>query len=589
MSHPVLRNYLRLAADDPTGPADTDLLARFARSRDEAAFEVLVWRHAGLVQRVCRGVLGDHHAAEDAAQAAFLILARKAHAFADHRSVVGWLYRIARQVAIRLAKDRTCRATDPVELDRIPAAARAPATPSDEVETLCAEVDRLPERYRVPVLLCFFEGLTHAEAARRTGWPVGTVAGRLARAKERLARRLSNKGVGVATVVLAVPAGAFVGNTARAAIVFATGGVVGPGIEPTVSRLAEGGLEAMTTARLKLAGAAPLVCLGLVAVLGALFGAPAGDKSRPGADAPKKSLSFPGPDADPVIDFLGRIRDGRAATERVTGDRLIRGRVSVVNVDGQEGAAEHTAATLPAPDWFQFLLVQRGRKRRFDCQFFSGPPGSEQLATAYRLLDGKAFYKLDAKTLEISPPVREQGTWEGLAAEYFAYGQGFDGRNYGPLADVCRTLIDQVKQGEGADHWKDRVLRCYEEDGLLVVENTAGQKSKSGSTIWVDPRRGYQVVRRRDERGGPGQNVHYGEDCRIELVEAAPSVFLPKRATMFVFDLGSVAKRDRRAGWARRDMDVTSMKVGKINYDDRLFELASLPVPKDVIVTDHRR
>jgi DNA-directed RNA polymerase specialized sigma24 family protein len=112
MSHLILRNYLRLAAAGPTGPADTDLLARFAESRDEAAFELIVWRHAGLVQRVCRGVLGDHHAAEDAAQAAFLILARKAHTFAGHRSVVGWLYRIARQVAIRMAKDRTCRATD---------------------------------------------------------------------------------------------------------------------------------------------------------------------------------------------------------------------------------------------------------------------------------------------------------------------------------------------------------------------------------------------------------------------------------------------------------------------------------------------
>ena len=66
----------------------------------------------------------------------------------------------------------------------------------DEVATLCVEVDRLPEPYRIPVLLCFFEGLTHAEAAQRTGWPIGTVAGRLARAKELLARRLSHMGVG---------------------------------------------------------------------------------------------------------------------------------------------------------------------------------------------------------------------------------------------------------------------------------------------------------------------------------------------------------------------------------------------------------
>src|SRR5580658_1821898 len=107
MSLPVIRDYLRAATgDDPTGPADTELLARFAATRDEASFELLIWRHAGLVQRVCRGVLGDHHAAEDAAQAAFLILARKAHTFSGCRSVVGWLYKVARRLAVRLAKDR---------------------------------------------------------------------------------------------------------------------------------------------------------------------------------------------------------------------------------------------------------------------------------------------------------------------------------------------------------------------------------------------------------------------------------------------------------------------------------------------------
>ncbi|HEV3438288.1 MAG TPA: sigma factor, partial [Gemmata sp.] len=120
MSHPVIRDYLRVAAgDDPTGPADTDLLNRFAKSRDEAAFELLVWRHAGLVQRVCSGVLGDHHAAEDAAQAAFLILARKAHTFSGSRSVIGWLYRIARQVSVRLAKNRSRHAANSTGLDRI--------------------------------------------------------------------------------------------------------------------------------------------------------------------------------------------------------------------------------------------------------------------------------------------------------------------------------------------------------------------------------------------------------------------------------------------------------------------------------------
>src|SRR5688572_21468103 len=99
MSQAAIREYLRAAVGDASGPADADLLGRFATSRDESAFELLVWRHAALVQRVCHAVLGDYHAAEDAAQAAFLVLARKAHTFVGRGSVVGWLYRVARRVA----------------------------------------------------------------------------------------------------------------------------------------------------------------------------------------------------------------------------------------------------------------------------------------------------------------------------------------------------------------------------------------------------------------------------------------------------------------------------------------------------------
>ena len=110
MSQPAIRTILRTAGSTA---ADADLLAQFAATRDESAFELLVWRHAALVQRVCRAVLRDHHAAEDAAQATFLVLARKPHTFAGRGSVVGWLYRIARRVAVRLAKQQARRSAIP--------------------------------------------------------------------------------------------------------------------------------------------------------------------------------------------------------------------------------------------------------------------------------------------------------------------------------------------------------------------------------------------------------------------------------------------------------------------------------------------
>src|SRR5438874_11698755 len=110
MSQHAIRDYLRAAVGvEAGGAADAELLARFAATRDESAFELLVWRHAALVQRVCRAVLRDRHAAEDAAQATFLALARKARTFAGRGSVVGWLYRVARRAALRLARERARR------------------------------------------------------------------------------------------------------------------------------------------------------------------------------------------------------------------------------------------------------------------------------------------------------------------------------------------------------------------------------------------------------------------------------------------------------------------------------------------------
>ena len=309
MNPPVIRDYLRSAA---VGGDATDfaLLERFAAARDESAFELLVWRHAGLVQRVCRGVLHDHHAAEDAAQATFLVLARKAGGVRG--SVVGFLYRVARRVAVRLAKQRS-RTPVTAELDRLPARSPESAAP-DELAAVCDAVSRLPERYRVPVLLCFFEGLTHAEAARRIGWPVGTVAGRLSRAKELLARRLSRKGVGVAGVVLGVPAGSFVGSTAHAATAFASRASTSPA-SPAVLSLAEGACNAMTLTVTKGAALAATLFLATATVWGFTQ---TGSSGKPPVQPPKAvdggvppvkpAVALPFAAADRIADARQRAR-----------------------------------------------------------------------------------------------------------------------------------------------------------------------------------------------------------------------------------------------------------------------------------------
>ena len=228
----LLRSLRQVAGPDPNGPADAELLARFAATRDEAAFELLVWRHGGMVRRVCRARLRDHHAAEDAAQAVFLALARQAAGVGHRGSVAGWLFRVARRVAGRAARRRTAVAAD---VGEVPAPSGGPDP--DLARVLHEELDRLPTKYREPVLLCYFEGLTQAAAARRLGWPAGTVATRVTRAREWLHRRLVGRGVtlpaaGLAGVLTADAAGGagFVASTTTAAMTYTAGGAVPPAV-----------------------------------------------------------------------------------------------------------------------------------------------------------------------------------------------------------------------------------------------------------------------------------------------------------------------------------------------------------------------
>src|SRR5262249_6375527 len=153
--------------------SDSHLLRRFVGGREEDAFAALLLRHGSLVFEVCRQVLRDGHDAEDAFQATFLVLARKAATVRRHESLAAWLHRVALNIA------RTAKASAAQRRDHERQAGLMPrTTPVDDVAPrdweplLHEEVDRLPEKYRVPVVLCYLEGKTHDEAARQLGWPL---------------------------------------------------------------------------------------------------------------------------------------------------------------------------------------------------------------------------------------------------------------------------------------------------------------------------------------------------------------------------------------------------------------------------------
>lgn len=222
MTSTRLRSAL-LAAPRPASP-DAALLAAFARRRDEAAFAELVRRHAGLVRGAARRVLGDPAGADDIAQAAFLLLARKAGGRGWGPSVGPWLYRVAVRLAVK-ARHRANRQPAPLPAD-VPARPLDPAAGLSWAEAQAALDDglsRLPEHLRAPLVLCYLQELTRDEAAAALGCPVDVLRGRLDRGRARLREYLSDRGLSLAAVLAGVAAAdaggrvAFVAAAARLA------------------------------------------------------------------------------------------------------------------------------------------------------------------------------------------------------------------------------------------------------------------------------------------------------------------------------------------------------------------------------------
>jgi RNA polymerase sigma factor (sigma-70 family) len=200
----VLRELAGRQADERP---DRALLGRFVDASDEDAFAVLVRRHGPLVWGVCRRVLRHAADAEDAFQATFLVLARGAASVRRRDSLRCWLYGVALRVALRARRRVQPREVSEAEL---PARADDPvdaAVRSELTAVLDEEIRRLPERYRLPLVLCYLLGRTNDEAAGELGCPRGTIAVRLARGREHLRRRLLRRGLGPAATLAALPAG----------------------------------------------------------------------------------------------------------------------------------------------------------------------------------------------------------------------------------------------------------------------------------------------------------------------------------------------------------------------------------------------
>jgi RNA polymerase sigma factor (sigma-70 family) len=270
-----LRRLTRgMAAESSREQPDRQLVERLLAGPDEAAFEVVVRRHGPMVYRVCWRVLRQEQDTEDAFQATFLILARQLHTVRKHGSLASWLHGVAHRVALKTRAQAAtrCRCERQAGAETFP---REGTTWRELRLALDAELQRLPENWRLPLILCYLEGQTQDEAARQLGWSERTLRRRLEEARAALGRRLTGRGVvwtaALSAVLLsdcvapAALAPGLVGPTVEAAASIAAGQAARAAVSAKVTALTEGVLKTMFARKLKIAAAA-LVLLAAVAV-----------------------------------------------------------------------------------------------------------------------------------------------------------------------------------------------------------------------------------------------------------------------------------------------------------------------------------
>lgn len=280
-----------LLAEPEQGPGDGQLLTRFLEQRDEEAFAALVRRHAPLVWGVCRRLLANVADAEDAFQATFLVLVRRAASIRPRSMVANWLYGVARQTARKARAMAARRWRHEKQVAQMPEP-EVHDRRDDLGPILDEELSRLPARYRAVLVLCDLEGQARSVAARHLGVAEGTVASRLARARSMLARRLAHHGLGITASTLAAalaqeaaaaPPTAVVSSAIRTAWSVATGQAGAVVVSARIGLLAEGVVKAMLLTRLQKM-AVILLALGIAVLSGGVLAA----RYPPGPAAPRQ-------------------------------------------------------------------------------------------------------------------------------------------------------------------------------------------------------------------------------------------------------------------------------------------------------------
>lgn len=391
-----LGNSLR--SQGSLGATDGDLLSRFVQDKDERAFEELMRRHAPMVFGVCRRMLGNAADAEDAFQAAFLVLVRRARAIHPPGRVGNWLHGVALRTALESRRTRARRRAR--EAQTMPRPARE-ELPPELLTLLDEELARLPDKYRSVIVLCELEGRTRTAAAQELGCAEGTVASRLARGRALLAKRLSIRGVGLSGAALvgvlaeqAAAAGAptvLLAGTLRTAVLLNTGQTLATVASAQVAALVEGAVKAMFLSKLKIEAMLLVVALALGGAGLATYLFAAGLHDSPNPPTPPRAEIKP-PDPGPRLD--------------ANGDPLPAGAVARL---GQDRWLHDTMARFATflPDGKKFVTVNTDRTIRV----FEVPSGKELRCINLSASDVGAAQPFGARTAALSNDGKIIATW----------------------------------------------------------------------------------------------------------------------------------------------------------------------------------
>ncbi len=260
-----------------TGASDAQLLQRFTLDRDataELAFRELLERHAPMVMGVCRQIVRRPQDVDDAFQATFLVLVRKARSIQVRESLGPWLYRVAYRTAQRARVSASRHASIGLEGVEAVESAGDDGCALEAAPVLHDEIGRLPEKYRSPIVLCHLEGKSHEEAARVLNWPIGTLSGRLSRGRALLKGRLERRGLAVPMAAISrpflnlsdPPVASLIASTVKSALLFAASQPVAP----NVLSLTHGVLRTMLFQKIKIVSLAMLVVGSVSGLAGAL-------------------------------------------------------------------------------------------------------------------------------------------------------------------------------------------------------------------------------------------------------------------------------------------------------------------------------